>query len=815
MKRLLVTLFSAVVICGNTLQAQGIRQFIDTYYGFTLYEDNTIISYCPSYYKQQIDGNEYHKSQDGRYGYRQDGNKIYCYTIAEEKEMLVMDFGLKVGDIFALYDGLNVTVEEVSDTILPYFHDQQISCKKLLLRGVEQPDFTDTWIEDIGSLRYGLNPPKAGDTQLIYTCRYVLDYYRDKYEYLFDFCIGDVHGVYVSLGKSVDESAFNNDKEYLDACENKFLTFDLRNDTLCIEGYIAAWCDRKPYFLIEKGAQDIFITSTKYYVGFQQDCTSVYPINLKIPGFAQDEYTVHYDGHFYQIPQNGLSTLEPIDVEGKAWRIMTQISGGVEEDYLDGRYTRTVHMWIEGDTIVDGATCKRLHTLTKEMWDEGRETLEVGYCRQVGEKYYQNGELMFDFSLEVGDVFVTEMGTPLTVKSIGDTILTDGVNRKYLLMVEDMNAEITPYNSAYWVEGIGSLQMGIYSNDFSSDGQVRTLQSYSYGEKIIYSREILPFVDKCRGFMLYENAECSYYTLYGECTIEGIDYIKENTGRYCYRQDGDKVYCYSFAEGKESLVMDFGLDVGDVFTLYEGCNVVVEQKNDTLLTCWDVQMTCKKLLLRGVERPDFTDTWIEGIGSLHYGINPPKAEETYLLHSSLYIGEGNKDYSDYRTFIFEFHKDDLCATMVTLGEEIYEDAFSDHNEYMEAFYEDKLLTLDLRNDTLHIGGYIGTYCEQSLYFLIEEGVGTIHITSIPFPLDLEADCFSINRIDANFPGFTQDSYTVNFWGRTYQISRSETSLATLEQENEDVPYYDLQGRKVTNPTRGVYIKDGRKVVIGQ
>ena len=29
------------------------------------------------------------------------------------------------------------------------------------------------------------------------------------------------------------------------------------------------------------------------------------------------------------------------------------------------------------------------------------------------------------------------------------------------------------------------------------------------------------------------------------------------------------------------------------------------------------------------------------------------------------------------------------------------------------------------------------------------------------------------------------------------------------------PYYDLMGRKVANPTRGIYIKDGRKVVIGQ
>ena len=539
MKRLLIMLFGAIVICGGTLQAQGIRSFIGTYYGFTLYEDNTIASYCPSYYKQQMDGNEYHKSHDGRYAYRQDGDKIYCYTIAEGKEVLVMDFGLRTGDIFALYDGLNVIVEEVSDTLLPYSRNQQISCKKILLRGIEQPDFTDTWVEDIGSLRYGLNPPKAGDTRLIYACRYIWDYLLDKYECHFDFHAENVHGVYVALGKSIDESAFNSDKEYQDACENKLLTFDLRNDTLCIEGYIAAWCDRKPYLLIKEDLQDIFITSTKYYVGYQQDCTSVYPIDLKIPGFTQDEYIVHYDGCFYQIPQNGLFTLEPIDIDGKEWNIETRVAGGAEEDYIDGRYTRDVHMWIDGDTIVDNIVCKRLYTHTKELWSEGKETLEVGYCRQDGEKYYQNGELMFDFSLQVGDVFVPEKGEPLTIKSIGDTILTDGINRKYLLMVEDMNAEVTPYNSDYWVEGLGSLRMGIYTNDFSSAGLVKTLQSCSYGEKIIYSKEILPFVDKCRGFMLYEGGKCSYYTLYGNCTIEGVDYINEDNGRYCYRQDGN------------------------------------------------------------------------------------------------------------------------------------------------------------------------------------------------------------------------------------------------------------------------------------
>ena len=50
----------------------------------------------------------------------------------------------------------------------------------------------------------------------------------------------------------------------------------------------------------------------------------------------------------------GRSITQPIAQEGKAWHIKTQIP------YYDDRYTHDVHMWIEGDTLVDGLACKRL-----------------------------------------------------------------------------------------------------------------------------------------------------------------------------------------------------------------------------------------------------------------------------------------------------------------------------------------------------------------------------------------------------------------------------------------------------------------------
>ena len=40
-------------------------------------------------------------------------------------------------------------------------------------------------------------------------------------------------------------------------------------------------------------------------------------------------------------------------------------------------------------------------------------------------------------------------------------------------------------------------------------------------------------------------------------------------------------------------------------------------------------------------------------------------------------------------------------------------------------------------------------------------------------------------------------------------------MPAIEKETLDIPYYDLQGRPVSNPERGIYIKDGKKVIIGQ
>ena len=173
----------------------------------------------------------------------------------------------------------------------------------------------------------------------------------------------------------------------------------------------------------------------------------------------------------------------PIAQEGKEWHIKTQIP------YYDDRYTHDVRMWIEGDTIVDGLTCKRLYKHTRLRYGNDEGTLQVSYCRQEGDKYYQNGELLFDLGLQVGDTFVPHRGMPLIVKAVGDTTLTDGLRRKYLMVAEKTEPERTSYRHDYWVEGIGSLQMGILTNDFISIGVMKRLLHCSHKGEEIYSYE--------------------------------------------------------------------------------------------------------------------------------------------------------------------------------------------------------------------------------------------------------------------------------------------------------------------------------------
>lgn len=207
-----------------------------------------------------------------------------------------------------------------------------------------------------------------------------------------------------------------------------------------------------------------------------------------------------------------------IAMDGKEWYIRTRVSGGDENDYINGRYTWISHMWIEGDTIVDAMACKKLYTHTKKMWEDEDETLTVGYCRQEGDRFYKNGELMFDLSLQAGEVSATGH----EVINTDSFVTKHGVSLKSLTVVFRQVTDV-------WIEGIGSLQAGIYANDFPP-GEIKELISCSYNGQCLYENPNVSIKELSHKPF---TAATPYYDLQGRPV--------DNPTRGIYIKDGRKV----------------------------------------------------------------------------------------------------------------------------------------------------------------------------------------------------------------------------------------------------------------------------------
>lgn len=129
-------------------------------------------------------------------------------------------------------------------------------------------------------------------------------------------------------------------------------------------------------------------------------------------------------------------------------------------------------------------------------------------------------------------------------------------------------------------------------------------------------------------------------TLKGDTVINGIHYMKlyqrrcreseempqkwTATQRY-YGQDGEKVYMYDADWDKIFPVVDFSLKVGDVFSYIYPADVKtldlkVTAVSDTILEKTSEPIKRKCLYLERVNRSYDKHIWIDGIGSMQYGI---------------------------------------------------------------------------------------------------------------------------------------------------------------------------------------------------
>ncbi|MBQ3238821.1 MAG: Ig-like domain-containing protein [Bacteroidaceae bacterium] len=142
---------------------------------------------------------------------------------------------------------------------------------------------------------------------------------------------------------------------------------------------------------------------------------------------------------------------------------------------------------------------------------------------------------------------------------------------------------------------------------------------------------------------------------------------------------------------------------------------------------------------------------------------------------------------------------------------------TDTNVNLNLEGETQALTAEIGEESIHITGYCYSNCGMGLYCVAEEQDGSIALTFYEVGV-IGANCMGNHYVDFTIPRLAKQVDEIYAYGPYDPSARFEvkmqgnTSVATILKETI-TPYYDLTGRKVARPTRGIYIKDGRKVII--
>ncbi len=126
--------------------------------------------------------------------------------------------------------------------------------------------------------------------------------------------------------------------------------------------------------------------------------------------------------------------------------------------------TSTYSYLIEGDTIFDDLTYKKVYSTTDSLgnnWVLSNNYLRENQHQKVYLKQNDGEEiLLYDFSLNLGDTFqINQIPCQLKVVEI-DTIKLNNEELRKRMRLELL--DFPEWGSTYWIEGIGSLQ-GVFN----------------------------------------------------------------------------------------------------------------------------------------------------------------------------------------------------------------------------------------------------------------------------------------------------------------------------------------------------------------
>ena len=277
-----------------------------------------------------------------------------------------------------------------------------------------------------------------------------------------------------------------------------------------------------------------------------------------------------------------------------------------------------------------------------------------------------------------------------------------------------------------------------------------------------------------------------------------------------FRQDGDKVFYIPEGEMQEQLVLDYGLQKDDIFVNPFGEKFVVTDVDNShgLDNCiYTYGKGIPKIIsLRSESGKE--DTWIEGMGSVHWGI-VPVADFSGSQMNLLSTGGRNDHTLDG---LFDTNTESYKFIHFNPGD-------------VRKSWQDEYWDFSFSSDTLCIKGVvplIDFYGPNYFEMMVDEN-NVISMTEFLAPHRHGSMSDVYTDVDIKIPGFKAGTYILG----TETLECKGTNGVEAIQDSEfniqnDAPTYDLSGRRISVPSvssassalpKGVYIRNGRKVVM--
>ena len=438
---------------------------------------------------------------------REEDRKVYKFDTDTQKEYLLFDYSLKAGDTYETYsveyqEMMKYEVLSVSD----YTEGPEVICydcveeadsmtthHRYLRKWVVASDIEKelclepkTWIEGIGSLEGPFD--NLYDTRPVSSMSY-LAYVTGSDIYLpfsFNDMFGQVHGCDLPKGK---DGNWNREDDW-----NHQLTYELEGRRLHVYGKAFLNCGSYNYaFFTEEPTDDPLVRKLHFTIqeaGPLANCMSLFATNFYVPGFDPNMSYVVVDNHGEEHPvvnKTPQMAYRPMVEDGKVWKVGALNSGNpvqwVEYYYFDG------------DTIIDGRTCKRMmrqiyvspdypyYESVKTpslLYYEGawyEEDKKVYFYDATTKQLGISREMMYDFSANTNDTIqINNQRYIIGPRQTGGLKGFKGVYRE----VTNHMPWITT-----WLEGIGSLGSP-RTNVYGQGDPAWFLMSCTVGDEVIY-----------------------------------------------------------------------------------------------------------------------------------------------------------------------------------------------------------------------------------------------------------------------------------------------------------------------------------------